>query len=340
VVTKVLKTIDSERAGLNLLDSSVMDLPGFGSEMIELVLSDQNPFIGRVLRECSAEFSLNYKVAIISARSRNSADPQPSNAEVDDDAVSEEKAELAQFIHTNSRDVVLGVGDAILCLAKTSDIANLVNDTKGFYVTTTVGAIPVPMSIYGLIPVVFFVAMITLVAAEKITMAPASIAVAAVLFLGGWLKGKDITELVDLRLLMLMGCSISFAASMQKTGLGLTIAKAIVNSVNPSPQGALYLVYLITLLVTELLSNNAAAALMYPISVALAKELNVNVVPFAYIILIAATAAFMSPVGYQTHVMVWGPGGYKFMDFVKFGFIPNVIFWVCTCAIVPLVYPL
>lgn len=323
VVTKVLKTIDSERVGLNLLDSSVMDLPGFGSEMIELVLSDQNPFIGRVLRECSAEFSLKYKVAVISARSRNSVDSQPDDTpdEVDsqlndEDAALEEKAETIPFNHPTSHDIVLGVGDAILCLAKTSDIASLVNDTKGFYVTTTIGAVPVPMSIYGLIPVVFFVAMICLVAAEKISMAPASIAVSAVLFLGGWLRGKDIVELVDLRLLMLMGCSISFAASMQSIGLALTIAKFIVNSMHPSPTGALYLVYLITLIVTELLSNNAAAALMYPISVALASELDVNVVPFAYIILIAATAAFMSPVGYQTHVMVWGPGGYKFMDFV------------------------
>lgn len=333
VVTKVLKTIDSERTGLNLLDSSVMDLPGYGTEMIELVLSDQNPFLGRELRECSAEFSLKYKVAIISARSRNNAEPESTQAVSEDD-------DATPLSHTNSRDIVLGVGDAILCLTKTADVGTLVKDTKGFYVTTTIGSVPVPMSTYGLIPVAFFIIMICLVASEYISMAPAAIAVSAVLFLGGWLTGKDIPELVDLRLLLLMGCSISFAASMQKTGLGETIAKAIVNSVHPTPTGSLYLVYLITLLTTELLSNNAAAALMYPISVALAEELNVSPIPFAYSILMAATAAFMSPVGYQTHVMVWGPGGYKFMDFVKFGFIPNIIFWICTCAIVPLIYPL
>jgi di/tricarboxylate transporter len=102
----------------------------------------------------------------------------------------------------------------------------------------------------------------------------------------------------------------------------------------------LYIVYILTTCVTEMMSNNAAAALMYPIASAVAKELGVNVVPFALVILVASTAGFMSPIGYQTHLMVWAPGGYKFTDFVKFGFFGDMLFWQLTCAIAPLLFPL
>jgi di/tricarboxylate transporter len=374
VVVKVLKTVDSERAGLNLLDSSVMDLPGYGSELIELVLSDQNPFVGQVLGKCSAAFAAKYKVAVISCRSRSQMerkkDPDELSSasshlsdihlrETKDDGSSEKLSEEGAGISEediesgNGREsrnhaahapstkaVVLAAGDTLLCLAKASDIPSLVNDTTDFFVTSTVGSVPKPMSLYGLVPVAVFLLMICLVAAEKIRMCPAALSVCALFFMGGWLKGKDIPLLINLRLLMLMGCSISFAASMASSGLASTIAKAVIDAIDPSPNGALFVVYVLTLMVTETMSNNAAAALMYPISSAVAKQLGVSPIPFAYVIVIAATAAFMSPIGYQTHIMVWGPGGYKFADFVRFGFVPDMLFWLLACAIAPWLFPL
>lgn len=378
VVVKVLKTVDSERTGLNLLDSSVMDLPGYGSELIELVLSDQNPFVGQVLGKCSAAFAQKYKVAVISCRSRSQLEPpvkkddlsssshSKASSHLSDihleeikndgstESLSGEGEILAKDIETGSNNgnihqaahapstkaVVLAAGDTLLCLAKASDIPALVNDTTDFFVTSTVGSVPKPMSLYGLVPVAVFLLMICLVAAEKIRMCPAALSVCALFFIGGWLKGKDIPNLINLRLLMLMGCSISFAASMASSGLATTIAKAVIDAIDPSPNAALFVVYLLTLMVTETMSNNAAAALMYPISSAVAKELGVSAIPFAYVIVIAATAAFMSPIGYQTHIMVWGPGGYKFSDFVKFGFFPDMLFWLLACAIAPVLFPL
>jgi di/tricarboxylate transporter len=136
---------------------------------------------------------------------------------------------------------------------------------------------------------------------------------------------------------MLMGCSLSFARAMTKSGLALRIA-ATISDANPSNFGALLLVYALTLVITELISNNAAAALMYPIAVALADQLKVSFKPFSMAVLIASTAGFMSPIGYQTHVMVWGPGGYRFKDFLIFGFVPDVIYWIIGCALIPEVY--
>ena len=227
----------------------------------------------------------------------------------------------------------------VLCLAKSSDIEEL-KGNRDFFVASTVGSVPPVMSIYGMIPVAVFVIMICAVAAEKIRMCPAALCAVAIFFIGGWLKAADVPKLVDLRLLMLMGCSISFAASMQSSGLAKTIANEVIKFLDPSPRGALYVVYLITLMVTETMSNNAAAAIMYPLASAIAKQLGVSVLPFALTVLIAATAAFMSPIGYQTHLMVWAPGGYKFIDFVKFGFFADLIFWQITCALAPVLFPL
>ncbi|RYH05325.1 TRAP transporter large permease subunit [archaeon] len=203
---------------------------------------------------------------------------------------------------------------------------------------SSVGALPKPLTFYSLFPLFIFMTMLVLVASEYISMCPAALTVTAVYFMGGWIKPDDIPKMVDIRLLMLMGTSLSFATAMTKSGLALKIAEQINNS-NPSNFGALLLVYAITLVITHLISNNATAALMYPVGTALADELGVSFKPFAMCVLFASTAGFMSPIGYQTHVMVWGPGGYRFRDFMIFGFVPNLIYWFIACGLIPLLYP-
>ena len=158
------------------------------------------------------------------------------------------------------------------------------------------------------------------------------------MILGGWIKPEDIPVMVDLRLLMLLGASLSFATSMTTSGLANRIAEAL-SSANPSPYSALLLVMFMTMVITELISNNAAAALMYPIAVGLADQLGVSFKTFAMGVLVGSTSTFMSPIGYQTHVMVWGPGGYRFKDFLKFGFVPEMIFWLLGSMMIVAIYP-
>ena len=200
------------------------------------------------------------------------------------------------------------------------------------------GSLPKPLDFYKCIPVAIFIAMLIIVATENIDMCSASLTVAVVFLLGGWVKTNEIPELVDVKLLLLIGSSISFAKAVTTSGLALTVAQTISKS-NASPLGMLFLVYALTLAITELISNNAAAALMYPIAVALADEMGVSFKPFAMCVLISSTAGFMSPIGYQTHMMVWAPGGYKFKDFVLFGIVPDVLYWVISCLMIPAVFP-
>ena len=94
-----------------------------------------------------------------------------------------------------------------------------------------------------------------------------------------------------------------------------------------------------TLVATELVTNNAAAALAFPIAHSAATGLDVNFMPFAVIIAMAASSGFATPLGYQTHLMVYGAGGYRFGDYVRIGIPLDVLVMIVTLTIAPLVFP-
>ena len=95
----------------------------------------------------------------------------------------------------------------------------------------------------------------------------------------------------------------------------------------------------VTMLFTEVMSNNAAAVLVFPIAMATAKTLQASHLPFVMAIMIAASCGFATPIGYQTNLMVYGPGGYRFRDSLRFGGLLNRLIWAVTVAIIPLVWP-
>ena len=90
---------------------------------------------------------------------------------------------------------------------------------------------------------------------------------------------------------------------------------------------------------TELITNNAAAALMFPLALATARNLHVNVMPFVIVVMMAASAGFATPIGYQTNLMVYGPGGYRFSDYVKIGVPLDILIGIVTVVLAPLVWP-
>lgn len=326
MLSKLLKSFGNEKQGLKVLNSSVTDLPGFGTELAELVLSHENPFVGENLAACVDRLNEKYRVALISARVHSNPEGDGSLAEENGTAVK---------IDAKSR--ILSAGDALLCLVKSSDLQDLY-ENKDFYVVTVVGSVPRPITYYGMVPLFVFLLLICLVAAEELSMCAAALSASAFFFMGGWIKPKEIPDLIDIRLLMLLGCSISFAKAMSTSGLSGDIA-GLITGMDASPLACLFVVYGITAIITALISNNAAAALMYPIAVSMADKLDVSFKPFAMIVVISASATFASPIGYQTHIMVWGPGGYKFLDFVKFGIFPTFLYMVGACLLAPLLFP-
>lgn len=151
---------------------------------------------------------------------------------------------------------------------------------------------------------------------------------------------------IDWQVLLMLYGLLGLGMAMQNTGTAVWLARGLVGlaeNLIPAehlPLVMLWLVFLLTLCLTEILSNNATAVMMIPIVVGMAGELGVNAKPYIIGVTIAASCAFAMPMGYQTHLMIYGPGGYKFTDFLRVGIPLNIICLVTACLLIPWIWPL
>jgi di/tricarboxylate transporter len=143
---------------------------------------------------------------------------------------------------------------------------------------------------------------------------------------------------VNLNVVLTIAMSISLGTAVAVSGLAAEMASVLGNLGDPfGDVGRLVSVLVATMILTELLSNNAAAALMLPVAVATAVEGGLDPRSFAIVVLIGASCSFLSPIGYQTNLMVYGLGGYKFRDFTLVGAPLSLVTLIVTPVVVPLV---
>ena len=163
-----------------------------------------------------------------------------------------------------------------------------------------------------------------------------------------WLKvmtPRQAYASIDWQVLLMLYGLLGLGMAMQNTGTAVWLAQGLValasGVVAPEnmPVAMLWLIFLLTLILTEMLSNNATAVMMIPIAVTLGVELDVNVRPFIIGVTIASSCAFSMPMGYQTHMMIYGPGGYKFTDFMRVGLPLNFMCWITSCLLIPIIWP-
>jgi di/tricarboxylate transporter len=163
-----------------------------------------------------------------------------------------------------------------------------------------------------------------------------------------WLKvmtPREAYASIDWQVLIMLYGLLGLGMAMQNTGTAVWLARGMVDLaghlVAPEnmPLVMLWLVFLLTLSLTEVLSNNATAVMMIPIVVTMAGELDVSPRPFVMAVAVGASCAFALPMGYQTHMMIYGPGGYRFTDFLRVGIPLNLICWVTACLLIPIIWP-
>lgn len=151
------------------------------------------------------------------------------------------------------------------------------------------------------------------------------------LILTGILNLTEIKRQLDLNLLMVLVCSLAVGVSLQKSGAADLLAQLIIDGGKYLGNvGILSALFVVTVLLTSLITNAAAVSIMFPIALALAQQLSLPTTPFFIAIAFAASGDFMTPIGYQTNLMVYGPGGYTFKDFLKVG-IPLTFIYVVIC---------
>jgi di/tricarboxylate transporter len=161
---------------------------------------------------------------------------------------------------------------------------------------------------------------------------PPVVALVAVLGMvfSGCMRFSDVRHSVDVQLLLTIACALGLGEAMQSSGAALMLANSVTGIVS-SPFLLLLVVYLLTMLLTEMVSNNAVAAIMIPIGISIAIASGHSPRPFILAIALAASLAFVTPIGYQTNLMVMGPGGYRPLDYARCGFPLSLV--VATTAI-------
>ena len=154
------------------------------------------------------------------------------------------------------------------------------------------------------------------------------------------MSAADARQTVEWPVLIAIGASFGLGTALEKSGAALFLSSQLVGWTQPlGPYATLAAIYFVTMVLNELITNNGAAALAFPFCLKAAELSHCDPRPFVMAVALAASFAFASPVGYQTHMMVYGPGGYRFSDFVKVGVPLNVVLWIASVILIPMIWP-
>lgn len=235
-------------------------------------------------------------------------------------------------------DIVLRPGDTLMLEAHPSFLNQHRNNRDFFLVSRLENSQPLRHE-RAWVALPILLAMILVVSLGYVDMLLASMVAAGLMIATRCCSTSAARRSVDWSVLLAIAASFGLGKALEKTGVAGFIAEQMVGLSGGSPWWVLAVFYGVTLLVTEIITNNAAAALMFPFGLAMAQQLDVSAMPFIMATMIAASDAFATPIGYQTNLMVYGPGGYKFSDYTKIGVPLDLLIWAVAVGIMPLVFP-
>lgn len=280
--------------------------------LIEAVVSNTCPLVGKTIKE--GRFRTNYDAVVI-AVARN-----------------------GERIEKKIGDIELKAGDTLLLETSHSFVSERLNSRDFFLVRQVEGSTP-PRHEKTWIAWSIFIGMVVVVAFEWLSMLKASMLAAGLMILTRCYPTYKARKSMDLQVLLVIAASLGIGRALESSGAAATIARTFLSIAGENPWAILAVVYAMTCLLTEVITNNAAAAIMFPFALALAKTLGISFMPFAIAIMFAASASFSTPIGYQTNMMVYGPGGYRFTDFLRIGLPLHVAAATISILIIPRVWP-
>ena len=267
--------------------------------LFEVVIAPSSPLVGVGVRD--AGFRGMYDAAVIAVH------------------------RSGQRIVSKVGDIVLRAGDTLLLEAAEEFRARWYNSLH-FYLVSMLGDVKRVKHEKARLVLVILITMVALPALGVIPMVASAIGAAALLVTTGCLSTVSARRSIDLSVLIVIAAALGIGKAVESTGLAALVAENLVAVVAPYGAFAVLLaVMLLTNLFTELVTNKAAAALFFPVALAAAALIDADPRPFMISVAVAAAASFATPLGYQTNLIVYGPGGYKFSDFLKIGVPMNLL---------------
>ncbi|WP_119840375.1 SLC13 family permease [Pseudooceanicola algae] len=235
--------------------------------------------------------------------------------------------------------LVVRVGDTLLLEGAPADIKRLANDMD----MVDVGQ-PTDRAYRRSHAPIAILALLSIVVLAAFGVAPIlalSIIAVAVVLLTRCIDSDEAFEFIDGRLLAMIFAMLAIGQALDQTGAVTLIVQGLTPVLSNLPVFlVVWAIYLLTSVLTELVSNNAVAVVVTPIAIGLAQAMGVDPRPLVIAVMVAASASFATPIGYQTNMLVYGPGGYKFTDFLRVGVPLNLSMGLIVSAVIPLIWPL
>lgn len=308
-------------AGIDLvseLNIGLEQIAAHEGSLVEAVVNPHSSIVGHTVTEVNFRQRFRMVVLAVHRKGRN-------------------LRERLETLPLEAGDIVLmmGTDQAIDALRQSDDL--VLFDRARVPATSQYKKMPVVLGVIA--------AVVTAASFNWVPIEVGALAGCVIVCLAGCLKTNEAYAAIEWNILFLIYGMLAAGLALEQTGAALWLANHVVNGVQlvvPPEHKAIFVLgalYLVTTILTEILSNNAVAALMTPIAIGISTQLGVNLQPFVIVVMFAASAAFATPIGYQTNTYVYGVGGYRFTDFLKIGIPLNVLCFATALFVVPRIWP-
>lgn len=280
-------------------------------KLLEAVIEPNSPLVGSTLQRSS--FRDQYGATVLAIRHRG------------------------RLLREKLSDTVLSAGDVLLIEIGPDRIPSL-KRSGDFIITSEMEAMEFRRN-KAISAILVVAGVVALAATGSMPIVVSAVVGMILMILLRCISIEEAYDAIDWKIIFLLAGVLSLGVALEESGTAALLSSSMLKYVGTlGPIAMVSAFYLLTSILTETMSNNATAALLAPIAIVSAKTMGVDPTPFLMAITFAASASFMTPVGYQTNTMIYGPGQYKFVDFLKVGTPLNVMFWILATILIPMIW--